>query len=112
MASKVTLSQKVGAKMNANGRILIPIALRKQMGLNAGDTVLMDVEDGVLRIESYAARIRRIQEEFKKFIPPGGMLMSDQLIADRREEARREEEELVRDREQFQTQVLKAEPVA
>ncbi len=52
----------------------------------------MSLEDGVLRIESHLSRIRRIQEEFKKFATPG-TLASDELIAERREEARREMEE-------------------
>jgi hypothetical protein len=69
------------------------------MGFAPGDTLLMDVEDGVLRVESYPARIRRIQREFAKYVKPG-TLLSDELIADRREEARREEEEFERDQEQ------------
>jgi len=48
------------ARLNDNGRIVIPAAIRKEMGIAPGDTLLMDVEDGVLRIESYPARIRRI----------------------------------------------------
>ena len=92
MAPTVTKPSFVRCKINQNGRIVIPAAIRQEMAL------LMEVEDGVLRIESHRARIRRIQEEFKKIIPPGGMLMSDELIAERREEARREEEELQRDR--------------
>jgi AbrB family looped-hinge helix DNA binding protein len=98
MEKNVTTSRSVSSKINQNGRIVIPAAIRRQMGLKAGDTVLMDVEDGVLRMETHLARIRRIQEEFKKIIPPGGMLMSDELIAERREEARREEEEFERER--------------
>jgi hypothetical protein len=38
------------------------------------------------------ARIRRIQESMRALIP-GDRLLSDELIADRREEARREMEE-------------------
>jgi AbrB family looped-hinge helix DNA binding protein len=93
MASTVTEPLHGRCKINQNGRIVIPAAIRQEMGLKAGESLLMEVEDGVLRIETHRARIRRIQEEFKKIIPPGGMLMSDELIAERREEARREREE-------------------
>jgi len=62
------------------------------MGLKPGDVVVMSLQEGVLRIESHLARIRRIQEEFRKFATPG-TLVSDELIAERREEARREMEE-------------------
>jgi AbrB family looped-hinge helix DNA binding protein len=92
MESIVTEPRFVRCKINQNGRIVIPAAIRQEMGLKAGESLLMEFEDGVLRIESHRARIRRIQEEFKKIIPPGGMLMSDELIAERREEARREME--------------------
>lgn len=91
------------APLSANGRIVIPAAIREEMGFAPGDTLLMDVEDGVLRIESHRRRIRRIQEEFRKHVPikPGEILMSDQLIAERREEARREMEEADRQIEEY-----------
>lgn len=85
-------SISVKAKVNDQGRIVIPVAIRREMDLKPGETVLMEIEDGVLRIESHRARIRRIQEEFKQYATPG-TLASDELIAERREEARREMEE-------------------
>jgi len=88
----VRKQKTVSSKINQNGRIVIPAAIRRQMGLKAGDSLLMEVEDGILRMESHRARIHRIQQEFKKIIPPGGILISDELIAERREEARHEEE--------------------
>lgn len=88
----VTTIKYVTSKINDNGRIVIPAPIRKNMGLNPGDVVVMSLEDGVLRIESQLAKIRRIQAEFKPFANPAS-LASDELIADRREEARREMEE-------------------
>jgi len=93
MSPTVTDLPFVYGKVNENGRIVIPAALREKMGVKPGDSVLMEVEEGVLRVESHRARIRRIQEEFKRFAPTDGTLVSDQLIAERREEARREMEE-------------------
>jgi AbrB family looped-hinge helix DNA binding protein len=107
MATVVTEPRFVYGKINQNGRIVIPAALRRQMGIKAGESVLMEVEDGVLRMESHRARIRRIQQEFAQYIRPG-VLASDELIAERREEARREEEEMERDREFHQTRLQKA----
>jgi AbrB family looped-hinge helix DNA binding protein len=114
MASTVTEPRSVRSKINQNGRIVIPAAIRQEMGLKAGESLLMELEDGVLRIESYSARIRRIQEEIRKQIPikPGAMLMSDQLIAERREEARREEEEIERDEAARRAGWPKADQVA
>jgi AbrB family looped-hinge helix DNA binding protein len=111
MGSVVTNPRSASSKINQNGRIVIPAAIRLEMGFKAGDSLLMDVQDGVLRIESHRARIRRIQRECEKYARPG-ILASDELIAERREEFRREEEELARDRELYQERMRKAEQVA
>jgi AbrB family looped-hinge helix DNA binding protein len=80
------------ARLNENGRVVIPAEIRRKLGLSAGDTLVFSVEGEVLKVESHRARIRRIQESMRQFIPPGRCL-SDELIAERREEARREMEE-------------------
>jgi AbrB family looped-hinge helix DNA binding protein len=92
MGPIVTYPRSVSSKINQNGRIVIPAAIRREMGLKAGESLLMEVEDGVLRIESHRARIRRVSVSLRQLIPPERCL-SDELIADRREEARREMEE-------------------
>lgn len=99
MPNSVTTEQNVKepinvkSRINANGRIVIPAEIRKNMGLKPGDVVVMSLEnDGVLRIEPQLAKIRKIQAEFQKFAT-SGVLASDELIADRREEAGREMEE-------------------
>jgi AbrB family looped-hinge helix DNA binding protein len=85
-------SESFRSRINENGRIVIPAEIRKSMGIQAGDTMLMALEDGVLRIEPQQARVRRVQESLRQRIP-GPHVLSDELIADRREEARRETEE-------------------
>jgi len=97
--------------LSSNGRIVIPAAIRQELGFAPGDTLLMEVEDGVLRIESYPARIRRIQQEIAQFAKPG-ILASDELVAERREEARREEEEIERDEAARRAGWPKADQVA
>lgn len=84
----------LGAKtrLNDSGRIVIPAEMRRKLGIGAGDTVLLTLEGDVLKIESYRSRVRRVQESLAKYIPPGRSL-ADELIAERREEARREMEE-------------------
>jgi hypothetical protein len=70
----------------------------------------MDVEDGVLRLESYPTRIARIQRELAQYIPPG-VSLADELIAERRTEARREQEEIDHEQEHGRTR-QKGEKVA
>jgi AbrB family looped-hinge helix DNA binding protein len=82
----------IQTRINENGRIVVPAVIRKAMGLNLGDSVVMSLEDGVLHIEPQFARVRKIQAEFKPFSKPES-LASDELIGERREEARRETEE-------------------
>lgn len=84
--------ESVTTRVNENGRIVIPADFRKSLGLAPGDVVVMSLENGALRIESQAAKVRKIQEEFKPFAA-GKSLASEELIAERREEARREVEE-------------------
>ena len=50
------------------------------------------MEGDLLIAEPQLARVRRVQESLSKLIP-ADRLLSDELIAERREEARREVEE-------------------
>ena len=82
----------VTSKINNNGRIVLPAKIRKSMGLKPGSTLVMWLKDGILQVESHEERIRRVQQEFSRFSKPG-VLASDELVAERREEAQREMEE-------------------
>jgi AbrB family looped-hinge helix DNA binding protein len=82
----------IHGRINQNGRIVVPAVMRKAMGLKLGDSVVMSFEDGVLRIEPQKARVRRIQQSLRQLVPADRVL-SDELIAERREEAGREIEE-------------------
>jgi AbrB family looped-hinge helix DNA binding protein len=53
----------VQARINENGRIVVPALIRKSMGLKLGDSVVMSLESGVLRIEPHRARLRKMQDE-------------------------------------------------
>ncbi len=75
--------------MSANGRIVIPAPIRKALGIKPGEMLAMDVQDGVLRIESFDRQLERIQDEIIGLVGRERSL-ADELIAERREEARRE----------------------
>ena len=92
MGSHVTAPIEAKSKINENGRIVIPAPIREQMGLKAGETLFMTVDGDVLRLESHRARVRRVQESMRRHIASGRSL-ADELIAERREEARRETED-------------------
>lgn len=71
------------------GKLVIPAAMRRELGIGAGDTVLVSVDDGELRVRSLASAIARAQSLVRRYVPEGVSLV-DQLISDRREEAGRE----------------------
>ena len=77
------------AKIATGGRIVIPARLRKELGLRTGDRVILDIDDGALRVRSLAGAIGRAQELVAQYIPDG-VSLADELIRERREEAARE----------------------
>ena len=83
------MGQEAKVRVNENGRIVIPAAFRKALGINVGDEVVARVEDDELRITTVKGRIARAQRSVRKYIKPGRSLV-DELIADRRREARSE----------------------
>jgi AbrB family looped-hinge helix DNA binding protein len=76
-------------RLNENGRIVIPAAMRAALGLQSGDEVILIIDDGELRLTTAARRIERAQRLVRKHVPKG-VSLSAELIADRRREAARE----------------------
>ena len=81
------------AKVDGAGRVRIPAEIRKRLGLKPGATVtIMEGPSGRIILEPAMALLREAQEYFRS-IAPAGVLWSDELIAERRKEARRELED-------------------
>jgi AbrB family looped-hinge helix DNA binding protein len=76
-------------RVNENGRVVIPASFRKAMGINAGDEIVLRIEDDELRITTLKRRIERAQRRLRRYIRPERSL-ADELIAERRESAKRE----------------------
>lgn len=76
-------------KIVDGGKLVIPARFRRELGLQVGDTVVMELENGELRVRSLDAAIADMQALVKSFVPAGVSLV-DELIEDRRAEARRE----------------------
>ena len=74
-------------RLGPQGRIVIPARMRGALGIEPGDSLLARVDNGRLVIEKPEAVERRLHEYFRKF---DGRSLSDELIAERREEYRRE----------------------
>ncbi len=77
--------------LGARGRLVIPASLRERLGLREGDRLVLTLEaDGSLRLVSLREQVRKLQGIFKDIAP--GVSLAEELIQERREEARRENE--------------------
>jgi bifunctional DNA-binding transcriptional regulator/antitoxin component of YhaV-PrlF toxin-antitoxin module len=73
--------------------VVIPAEFRKALGVRVGDSMVIELGDDELRLRSRQAAIKRVQALVRKYIPDDGRSLADELIAERREEAAREERE-------------------
>lgn len=80
---------QVRMRLNENGRVVIPALFRAALGVEAGDELVMQLDDKELRISTMKHRIERAQNRIRTYVKPGTQL-SDELIAERREAAKRE----------------------
>lgn len=76
-------------KIVDGGKLVIPARFRRELGLEVGDTVVMELENGELRVRSLDAAIADMQTLVRSLVPEGVSLV-DELIEDRRAEAGRD----------------------
>jgi bifunctional DNA-binding transcriptional regulator/antitoxin component of YhaV-PrlF toxin-antitoxin module len=87
-AAREGIRNRMRLKVDTAGRILIPSAVRDAMGVGEDGTVLAWLEKGELRLVSPKVALRQAQELARELGVGRGL--ADELIADRREEAQRE----------------------
>jgi len=85
----VTERAETRQRVNENGRVVIPAAFRKALGINIGDEVVLRVEGDELRITTLKQRVERAQRLVRKHVRPGTSIV-DELLAERREAAKDE----------------------
>ncbi|WP_312029999.1 AbrB/MazE/SpoVT family DNA-binding domain-containing protein [Actinomycetospora sp. TBRC 11914] len=76
--------------MTPQGRVTIPAQLRREAGIEVGDTVVVHVEDGRVVVETRAQLAARTRRDVAR--AAGGGSAVDELLAERRAEAAREQE--------------------
>jgi AbrB family looped-hinge helix DNA binding protein len=75
------------------GRLVLPAEVRERLNIRDGDKVSLTVEDdGAVTLQTREVAIRRLRGMFKHVVKPG-RLASDELIAERRREARKDDRE-------------------
>lgn len=75
-------------QIGPQGRLVVPAALRRELGLQPGERLLARVKDGALILEPRSVVERRLRERFRQVNPQ--VDLADALIAERRAEVARE----------------------
>jgi len=75
--------------VDSSGRILLPAKIRKQLKLERGTELIARLDKQRLVLNTRAQALREVQQFFSSR-RPAGTLWSDEIIKDRRREARRE----------------------
>lgn len=75
-------------RMSKEGRVLIPAAVREELGFNVNEPLSIYVQDGEVRIVSRVSAVRQMQQRMAKYKKPGESVVDD-LLRERREEAKR-----------------------
>jgi AbrB family looped-hinge helix DNA binding protein len=87
---RVKMKLEIRMRVDNNGRILFPARLRQALDIKAGDMLVLRLEDGE-RIMTLQRRIELAQETVRKYVNLG-ISLADELIADRRADAIREQD--------------------
>jgi AbrB family transcriptional regulator, stage V sporulation protein T len=81
----------ISVHVEKSGRILIPAAVRRQLGIKEGESdLLLHIDERPIRVSSRAQALVEVQAIFAKY-GSSDRLWSEELSADRRQEARRED---------------------
>jgi AbrB family looped-hinge helix DNA binding protein len=81
--------QVYNLKVDASGRIVLPADARQRNHIAEGDTVVIIDDDSGLRIKTRDQLLAEVQALFAKHVPRG-VLLSDEINADRRSEIERD----------------------
>jgi bifunctional DNA-binding transcriptional regulator/antitoxin component of YhaV-PrlF toxin-antitoxin module len=81
----------VWVEVEPNGRVVIPIAMRRALGVESGGRLLFSIENERLLVMNSGQALRAVQDAVRPYLR-GKPSMVDELIAERRAEARREGE--------------------
>ncbi len=79
-------TQVFSARLDASGRVVLPVELRSQLGVSQGDELLIVRDESGVHVETPQQASAAMRAYFKALVPGGGSL-ADELIAERRAEA-------------------------
>jgi AbrB family looped-hinge helix DNA binding protein len=76
-------------RVDAAGRVVIPADIRQHLGIEPGQELILSEESLGIRLQTFQQAVKTAQAAFAPYKTPGVSVV-DELIRERREEARRE----------------------
>jgi AbrB family looped-hinge helix DNA binding protein len=80
---------EVRTQISKSGRIIVPVKLRNALEIQAGDEILLRLENGSIRLIPLRQAVALAQKAVRRYVPEGVSLV-DTLIQARREDAAHE----------------------
>ncbi len=77
------------ARLGRAGRLVIPVGFRRQLGIEAGDEVILRLDEEGLHLSTPAQALARAQA-FVRTLEVDGRDLAAELVAERRREAAEE----------------------
>ena len=79
------ISHMIRVNVMPNGRLVLPVGLRKSLGVEKGGQLMAEIVDGQVRLMTPDASLDRARALFRKYVPAGTSI-ADEVIAERRAE--------------------------
>lgn len=83
-------TQQTEVRLGQQGRVVIPAPLRRALGLKPGQILVARIDNGCLTLEKPEHLLERIKARYAKI--PQDVNLADELIRERRNEAKKEQD--------------------
>jgi AbrB family looped-hinge helix DNA binding protein len=77
----------VQVKVAANGRFVLPADVRKQLGIEAGDTLMLNVDEFGVTLTTAAQRVAKAQALYREYSKGKPPFTVDEFITEKRADA-------------------------
>ncbi len=79
-------------RVDSAGRVVIPAEVRQHVGIEPGQDLILSEDEQGIRLQTFGQVVKAVQEAFAPYRIPGVSVV-DELIREREEEARRENDD-------------------
>ena len=86
------LSHFSRVRVDSAGRVVIPAEVRQHIGIEPGEDLILSEDEQGIRLQTFGQVVKATQAAFAPYRVPGVSVV-DELIREREEEARRENDD-------------------